>query len=92
MVDFLFALGQFICLIGLLYGVILAVLNHKYVGATESRYDPVTGHEWHREEADHALQLLIVPEPPVAMNMSSGLRPLETLNARVLEDQRLQKP
>jgi hypothetical protein len=29
-VDFLFALGQFLCVIGLLYGLVLSIVHGKY--------------------------------------------------------------
>lgn len=62
MLDFLVAVGQFLCFIGLLYGLILTLANWKYAGSTECRYDPIIGHDWGREAPDETLQLIIVPE------------------------------
>ena len=67
MLDFLFALGQFLCVIGLLYGMILSIVNWEYSYPTERRYDPVTGHDWSRGTADPKLQISIVPVQSVAM-------------------------
>jgi hypothetical protein len=68
MLDFLFALGQFICFIGLLYGLMLSVVNDKYSGAVRFRYDPVTGDDCDRDRdvSQHELRLMIVPTPPIA--------------------------
>ena len=46
MLDFLFALGQFFCVIGLIYGLLLAVVHAECVDAMRSSYDPIAGHEW----------------------------------------------
>ena len=36
MVDFLFALGQFVCVVGLFYGAIKTISNWKQLGSSES--------------------------------------------------------
>ena len=61
MLDFLFALGQFLCVIGLLYGMIVSIANWEYSGSIERRYDAITGHEWSRETGDAKLELSVVP-------------------------------
>ena len=66
MLDFLFTVGQFLCVIGLLYGMILSIVNWEYSDPIERRYDPVTGHEGSRETADARLELSIVPVQSVA--------------------------
>jgi hypothetical protein len=65
--DFLFAIGQFLCVIGLLYGMILSVVNWEYSDPIERRHDPVTGHEGSPETADAIFELSIVPTRSVAM-------------------------
>ena len=82
MLDFLFAIGQFLCVIGLLYGMVLSIANWEYSHPIERRYDPVTGHEWSRETADPEFQLSIVPVESVAM--------IET--ARLITDADQQRP
>ena len=47
MIDFLFALGQVICILGLLYGAYLAITcvdNERQFSATRVRFDPMTTH------------------------------------------------
>ena len=80
MLDFLFALGQFICFIGLLYGLVLAIVNYRYAGPDECRYDPVVGHDWDRELPEDKLQLIIVPEIRGAININRRTR------AQLLQD------
>jgi hypothetical protein len=46
MVDLLFALGQFLSVIALLYGLILTVAHRDCVDEMRSSYDPITGHDW----------------------------------------------
>ena len=70
MLDFLFALGQFICVIGLLYGLVLTIVTWKYAGSTECRYDPVIGHDWCRDVPDDRLQLIVVPEQTLTIKLS----------------------
>lgn len=67
MLDFLFTVGQFLCVIGLLYGMILSIVNWEYSDPIELRYDPGTANEWSRETADARLELSIVPVQSVAM-------------------------
>ena len=67
MLDFLFTVGQFLCVIGLLYGMILSIVNWEYSDPIEHRYDPGTAHEWSRETADARLELSIVPVQSAAM-------------------------
>ena len=72
MLDFLFAVGQFLCVIGLLYGMVLSIVNWKYSNPIEGRYDPVTS-QWSDETADATLQLSIVPVQPVAMTEAGAV-------------------
>jgi hypothetical protein len=46
MLDFLFAVGQFLCLLGLLYGLILTVVHRDCVDSLRRHYDPIIGHDW----------------------------------------------
>jgi hypothetical protein len=46
MLDLLFALGQFLSVIALLYGLILTVAHHDCIDEMRSSYDPITGHDW----------------------------------------------
>ena len=46
MLDFLFALGQFLCLIGLFYGLVLTIAHGDCVDTMRAQYDPIVGHEW----------------------------------------------
>ena len=46
MLDFLFALGQFLSVLGLLYGLILVIAHSRYVDAMRPHYDSVIGHDW----------------------------------------------
>jgi hypothetical protein len=46
MLDFLFALGQFLSVLGLLYGLILVIAHGRGVDAIHPHYDPVIGHDW----------------------------------------------
>ena len=67
MLDFLFALAQFICVIGLLYGLVLTIVNWKYAGPMECRFDPAIGHDWCRDVPDERLELTIAPEPALTI-------------------------
>jgi hypothetical protein len=67
MVDLLFAFGQFLCVIGLLYGLILTIANWKYAGPVECRDDAVIGHEWCQAPPDEKLQFIVVPQQSVTM-------------------------
>ena len=46
MVDFLFALGQFFCVLGLIYGLILTIAHRDCVDSLRPHYDPIVGHDW----------------------------------------------
>ena len=46
MLDFLFALGQFFCVLGLIYGLILVIAHGDCVDEMRPHYDPITGHDW----------------------------------------------
>ena len=51
MADFLFALGQVLCILGLLYGAYLSITYRQDDAAAKappasSRFDPVTTHFW----------------------------------------------
>ena len=87
MLDYLFALGQFSCVIGLLYGLILSVVNYKYSSAPEHRYGPATGDEWNGQVPQDALVLTIVPTAGVVSNSDRGLQPTERTKWRIFEDQ-----
>jgi len=45
MLDFLFATGQFVCCIGLLYGLILTIAHRDCVDTLPPHWDPIAGHE-----------------------------------------------
>jgi hypothetical protein len=45
MLDFLFALGQFFCLLALLYGLFLVLAHGDCVDEMRQHYDPITGHD-----------------------------------------------
>lgn len=53
MLDFLFALGQFLCVVGLIYGFILVMSHGDCVDSMRAHYDPVTGHDWLTIKAVH---------------------------------------
>ena len=46
MLDFLFALGQFVCVLGLIYGFILMIAHANCVDSMRAHYDPIAGHDW----------------------------------------------
>ena len=46
MLDLLSALGQFVSVIALMYGLILTIAHHDCIDELRSRYDPITGHDW----------------------------------------------
>lgn len=51
MVDFIFALGQVLCIVGLLYGAYLSITYRQEdpmekAPAAQMRFDPVTTHAW----------------------------------------------
>ena len=46
MLDFLFALGQFFSVLGLLYGLFLVLAHSNCVDEMRQQYDPITGHDW----------------------------------------------
>jgi len=50
MLDFLFAVGQFFCVLGLLYGLFLVLSHSDCVDSQRQHYDPITGHEMVRDE------------------------------------------
>ena len=78
MVDLVFAIGQFLCVIGLLYGLILTLVNWKYAGPIECRTDPVIGDDWFQDPLDANLQLIIVPEQTVTMIKLDAVNATET--------------
>lgn len=52
MVDFLFALGQVLCILGLLYGAYLSITYRQEdpdenASTAHIRFDPVTTHVWY---------------------------------------------
>ena len=46
MLDFVVALVQFLCFIGLLYGAFLCLVHRDCVDTLRSKYDPITSHDW----------------------------------------------
>ena len=52
MLDFLLALLQFSCVLGLLYWVILVTAHGDCVDAMRPYYDPIAGHDWLRVAGD----------------------------------------
>ncbi len=64
MLDFLFALIQFLCLLGLLYGALLCLVHRDCVDSLRSPYDPLIGHDW-------------IDKPPVVLPTRSAPQPPE---------------
>jgi hypothetical protein len=64
MFDLLFALGQFICAVGLLCGLILTIVHHDCVEEVRARYNPMAGHYW--VPAEYAHQQLFAKDSRVA--------------------------
>src|SRR5687768_16178492 len=54
MLDFLFAAGQFLCVLGLIYGLFLVLSHDDCVDSMRRHYDPITGHEMTRDELTSA--------------------------------------
>ena len=46
MLDLLFAAGQVLCILGLLYGLFLVLAHGDCVDELRQHYDPITGHDW----------------------------------------------
>lgn len=46
MLDLLFAAGQLLCILGLLYGLFLVLAHGDCVDELRQHYDPITGHDW----------------------------------------------
>ena len=61
MLDFLVALGQFVCFLGLLYGAFLCLAHPERTDTLSTKYDPLSGHEWG-------------DKPPAARSIRSGKR------------------
>ena len=78
MVDLVFAVGQILCVVGLLYGLILTIGNWKYAGPIECRSDSVIGDKWCQDPPDAHLQLIIVPEQTVTMIKLDAVNATET--------------
>jgi hypothetical protein len=71
MLDFLFAVGQFFCILGLIYGLFLVLSHGDCVDSLRSHYDPITGHELTRgERTSHA--------PTIADREARGERGLQS--------------
>ena len=63
MLDFLVAVAQFFCFVGLLYGAFLSLAHADCVDEMRPYYDPIAGHDWLSLKADHGeLQIRVVPE------------------------------
>lgn len=46
MLDFIVALAQFACFLGLVYGAFLCLAHHDCVDELRAHYDPIAGHDW----------------------------------------------
>ena len=46
MVDFLFAVGQLLCVVALLYGCVMSIVHRDCVDSLRAHYDPIIGHDW----------------------------------------------
>ena len=46
MLDFLFAVGQLLCVVGLLYGCVMSIVHRDCVDSLRAHYDPIIGHDW----------------------------------------------
>ena len=65
MLDFLVALAQFACLIGLGYGAFLCFAHHDCVDDLRAHYDPISRHDWLALKPDEReLQLRVVGMTP----------------------------
>jgi hypothetical protein len=67
MLDFLFAVGQFLCLVGLLSGLVLALRNNRYVDSTKSRRNTARASAEDSGPLRGIVQLAVLPEKPVAL-------------------------
>jgi hypothetical protein len=65
--DFLFAVGQFLCLVGLLCGYFLALLSGRYAGSSASRADSARENAKDGERPLATVQLAVLPQKPVAL-------------------------
>ncbi len=61
MLDFLVALAQFACFLGLGYGAFLCLAHHDCVDNLRAHYDPISGHDWLAVESETNLRIAIVP-------------------------------
>jgi hypothetical protein len=67
MLDFLFAVGQFLCLVGLLCGFVLALRNDRYIDSSTSRPDTAASSADDSRRRQGIVQLAVLPEKPVAL-------------------------
>ena len=67
MLDFLFAVGQFLCLVGLVSGLVLALRNNHYADTSTSRPDTATASANDRGRVRGIVQLAVLPKKPVAL-------------------------
>ena len=61
MLDFLVALAQLACFLGLGYGAFLCLAHHDYVDDLRAHYDPISGHDWLALKHETELRVSIVP-------------------------------
>jgi hypothetical protein len=66
MLDFLFAVGQFLCLVGLLSGLVLALRNKNYADSSTARRDTATARPDDSGRRG-TVQLAVLPETPVPL-------------------------
>ena len=68
MVDFLVAVAQLLCVLGLIYGGLLVLMHADCVDEMRSRYDPIAGHDWLDKPASAAARTPTprapAPQPP----------------------------
>jgi hypothetical protein len=65
--DFLLAVGQFLCLVSLLCGLLLALLSGRYAGSSASQPDSARENADDRGRPQATVQLAVLPEKPVAL-------------------------
>jgi hypothetical protein len=75
MLDFLFAVGQVLCLVGLLCGFVFALRNNRDADTSTSPPDTATGSAEERGRPQGIVQLAVLPEKPVAV---ISVVPIET--------------
>lgn len=61
MLDFLIALGQFACLLGLGYGAFLCFTHHDRVEHLVAHDEPIAIHDWLVLKHETRLRVVIIP-------------------------------